>query len=89
MTRIFVSNSPSQLTDSELTEHANQVCRAINGNKAIGLTMLVVGALLAFQTNTFSYYSCLCGLGGGFFMAQGRLAVMRERIKRLEQKLER
>ncbi|MCO4798150.1 MAG: hypothetical protein KC484_02975 [Colwelliaceae bacterium] len=88
MTRVFVSNSPKQLSDLELTEHASQLSGYIPGNRIVGLLMLIVGAVVAFQTNTFNYYSCLCGLGGGFFIAQGRLAVLAERIKRLEHKLE-
>ncbi len=87
MTRVFVSNSPSQLSDSELAEHASQLSGYITGNRMVGLSMLVIGSILAFQFNSLDFYSALCGLGGGFFMAQSRLAVLAERIDRLERQL--
>ena len=89
MTRVFVSNSPSQLPDSDLAEHATRLSGYITGNRIVGLSMLVVGGILAFQSSSLDFYSGFCGLGGGFFMAQGRLAVLAERIRRLEKQLER
>lgn len=88
MTRIFVSSFPKQLSDSELAEHATQLSSYITGNRVVGLLMLGTGGLLAYQFNSLDLYSTFCGLGGGFFMAQGRLAVLAERIKRLENQLE-
>jgi hypothetical protein len=88
MTKVFVSGSPNKLADLELAEHATQLSSHITGNRIVGLLMLAIGGLLAFESGSINYYSGLCGLGGGFFMAQGRLAVLAERIKRLEQQLE-
>ncbi|NMP31054.1 hypothetical protein HII17_05700 [Thalassotalea sp. M1531] len=88
MARIFVSTSPKELSDLELAEHANELSGYIKGNKIVGALMLISGGVLAYYTGSISYYSCLFGLGSGFFMAQGRLSVLAERIKRLEKQLE-
>ena len=88
MARVFVSTSPKALSDLELAKHANEIIGYINGNKIVGALMLVSGGVLAYQTGSISYYSCLFGLGGGFFVAQGRLSILAERIKRLEKQLE-
>jgi len=88
MARIFVSGSPSSLSDSELQQHAAELVGYIKGYQLVGLVMLIVGGVLAYQSGEVSFYSGLCGLGGGFFMAQGRLSVLAERIKRLEKQLE-
>lgn len=88
MPKIFVSNSPNQLSDSELAGHATRLSSYIQGNRIVGLLMVVAGGILALQFSTLDAYSIFCGLGGGFLAAQGRLSVLAERINRLEKQLE-
>lgn len=87
MPRILISNSPNQLSDSELAELATRLSRNIRSYRIIGLLMVVAGGILALQFSNLDAYSLFCGLGVGFLMAQGSLSVLAERINRLEKQL--